>query len=284
MSPLPPLRDQLARHGIVADKRLGQHFLLDLNLTARIARAAGDVTRGTTIEIGPGPGGLTRALLDQNAHVMAVERDHRLQPLLDEVAAHYAGHLTLIWADALKTDLSAIGPKPRRIVANLPYNIATELIMRWLDQINAFESLTLMVQSEVADRFVAKPNSADYGRLSVRTQWLCEVERLFTVNPRSFVPPPKVESAVIRLIPRPSPPADADDETLQRVTAAAFGQRRKMLRQSLNRLAREAGFADGSVLCTETGIEPTARAETLSVEQFCRIARAVGVSRRAASR
>lgn len=281
---LPPIREQLTRHGIVADKRLGQHFLLDLNLTGRIARAAGELTTGTTIEIGPGPGGLTRALLDHGAHVVAVERDERLRPLLDEVAAAYPDRLKLVWADALRFDLASLEPGPRRIVANLPYNIATELVMRWLDQVSAFESLTVMVQREVADRFAAAPNSAAYGRLAVRTQWLCTVEHLFTVHPRSFVPPPKVDSAVIRLVPRPTPLADADDTILQQVTAAAFGQRRKMLRQSLGQLAHATGVGDGTALCTLAEIDPTARAETLTVDAFCRLARVVALSRRAASR
>lgn len=273
---LPPVRDLLERHGIIANKRLGQHFLLDLNLTGRIAREAGDLSRGTTIEIGPGPGGLTRALLEQGAKVVAIERDERLKPLLDEIVEAYPGRIDIVWADALAVDLMAIGTAPRRIVANLPYNIATELVMRWLDHAAMYESMTLMVQREVAERFCAAPDTSAFGRLSVRTQWLCETEILFTVHPKAFVPPPNVESAVIRLTPRPQPSFPADDRILQQVTAAAFGQRRKMLRQSLKRLAIDSGFADGAALCVAAGIEPTARAETLEIAAFCRLAELVG--------
>lgn len=272
---LPPVAEHLARHGITADKRLGQHFLFDLNLTARIARAAGNLANGTTFEVGPGPGGLTRALIEQGANVIAIERDKRLEPLLTEIAAASAGKLTVLWADALTTDLANLGTAPRRIVANLPYNVGTELLMRWLEQAKAFEAITVMLQSEVVDRLCAVPGSGDYGRLSVRAQWLCHIERLFTVHPRAFVPPPAVDSAVVQLVPRTTPLAPADDKTLQRVTAAAFGQRRKMLRQSLKSLATSAGFADGSDLCLKAEIEPTARAEKLTVEDFCRLARTV---------
>jgi 16S rRNA (adenine1518-N6/adenine1519-N6)-dimethyltransferase len=269
------MREALRRAGIDANKRLGQHFLFDLNLTARIARAAGDVSHGTTIEIGPGPGGLTRALLAQDATVVAIERDTRLKPLLDELAAAHVARLKVLWGDALGIDLAALGPPPLRIVANLPYNIATELIMRWLDTAGAFESITVMVQSEVADRLRAAPDTKSYGRLAVRTQRLCTVERLFSVQPEAFVPPPKVESAVVRLVPRPRPLAEANDRVLQSVTAAAFGQRRKMLRQSLNRLAHASGFTGGIALCAAAEIEPTARAETLTIADFCRLARLV---------
>jgi 16S rRNA (adenine1518-N6/adenine1519-N6)-dimethyltransferase len=275
---LPPVAEHVARHGIAADKRLGQHFLFDLNLTARIARAAGNLAQGTTFEVGPGPGGLTCALLEQGANVVAIERDKRLEPLLAEIAAASAGKLTVMWADALTADLATLGDAPRRIVANLPYNVGTELLMRWLEQAKAFEAITVMLQSEVVDRLCATPGSGDYGRLSVRAQWLCRIERLFTVHPRAFVPPPAVESAVVQLVPRATPLAPADDKTLQRVTAAAFGQRRKMLRQSLKSLATSTGFADGTELCVKAAIEPTARAETLSVEDFCRLARIVAAS------
>lgn len=272
---LPPVAEHLARHGITADKRLGQHFLFDLNLTARIARAAGNLGSGTTFEIGPGPGGLTRALLEQGATVIAIERDKRLESMLGEIAAAHPGNLSVIWADALTTDLTALGTAPRRIVANLPYNVGTELVMRWLDQAQAFEAITVMLQSEVVDRLCASPGSGDYGRLSVRAQWLCHIEKLFNVHPRAFVPPPAVESAVVQLVPRAAPLAPADNQTLQRVTAAAFGQRRKMLRQSLKALATGAGFADGTALCLKAEIEPTERAENLTVEDFCRLARTV---------
>jgi 16S rRNA (adenine1518-N6/adenine1519-N6)-dimethyltransferase len=273
MSALAPLRDSLARAGLSADKRLGQHFLLDLNLTAKIARAAGDVTRGTTIEIGPGPGGLTRALLAAGAHVIAVERDERCVPLLHELTAAYPDRLEVLFADALAVKAHDLGQAPRRVVANLPYNIGTELLLGWFDHIGAFESLTLMFQREVGERLAATPGSKSYGRLSVLTQWLCTVETMMHVGAQAFVPPPKVDSVVVRLTPRPGPLAPADKAALERVTAAAFGQRRKMLRQSLKTLATGTGFADGTALCRAAGIAPERRAETLSIEEFCALAR-----------
>ena len=267
---LPALRDVIARYGLDADKSLGQHFLLDLNLCARIVRAAGDVTQGTTIEIGPGPGGLTRALLAAGAHVMAIEKDARCLPLLAELASAYPGRLDVISADALKLRAAEIGAAPRRIVANLPYNIATELLLGWLEDITAFESLTLMFQREVALRLAAPPGSKTYGRLSVMTQWLCEVALAFDVNPRAFTPTPAVDSTVVSLTPRATPLAPAARKTLERVTASAFGQRRKMLRQSLKTLG-----VDAIALCAKAGVDPTARAETLSVEEFCALANVV---------
>ncbi len=267
---LPPLRDVIARHGLGADKSLGQHFLLDLNLCARIVRAAGDVTQGTCLEIGPGPGGLTRALLEAGAHVIAVEKDARCIPLLSELAAAAPGRLQIIHGDALKIDLATLGSGPRRIVANLPYNVATELLFKWLETPTAFESMTLMFQREVALRIAAEPGSKTYGRVSIMSQWLCEVAIAFDVNPRAFTPPPQVDSTVISLTPRKEPLAPANAATLERVTAAAFGQRRKMLRQSLKSLG-----GDPIALCAACGVDPTARAETLSVEKFCALARAV---------
>ncbi len=268
---LPPLREVLARYGLMADKSLGQHFLLDLNLTGRIARSAGNLENGTTIEIGPGPGGLTRALLSAGATVIAVEKDQRCRAILADIAAVYPERLTVIEADALTVDAATLGPAPRRIVANLPYNIGTELLLRWLKSPNAFESFTLMFQSEVAARITAPPDTGAYGRLSIMAQWLCESELLFHINPRAFTPPPQVQSTVVRLTPRANP-IPARRETLERVTAAAFGQRRKMLRQSLRAVTTD-GDAEG--LCRATGINPTARAETLTVEQFCMLANAV---------
>lgn len=267
---LPPLRDVIARHGLMATKALGQHFLLDLNLTARIARSAGDLKEGTCIEIGPGPGGLTRALLDEGAQVIAIEKDKRCREILEELRAAYPGRLETIEADALEIDASRLGAAPRRIVANLPYNIGTELLLSWLRTITAFETLVLMFQAEVAARLTAPAGTKAYGRLSVLTQWLCDVEQLFHVNAKAFTPPPSVNSTVVRLIPRPQPLAEARRETLERVTAAAFGQRRKMLRQSLKTLG-----VDGEALCRAAGIDPTARAEVLSVQEFCALARAV---------
>lgn len=268
--PLPPLREVIARHGLAARKSLGQHFLLDLNLTGRIARGAGRIEDGTVIEIGPGPGGLTRALLDNGARsVVAIERDDRALAALQEIADAYPGRLRVIAGDALQVETADIGEAPRRIVANLPYNISTALLLRWLRRIDAFESLTLMFQTEVVDRLAAEPRSPDYGRLSVITQWLCEVRPLFNIDKRAFTPPPSVMSTVVRLIPRAIPLAPADFATLEKVTAAAFGQRRKMLRSSLKSLG------DPEALLAATGIPPTARAEEVSVEGFCALARAV---------
>lgn len=254
----------------MARRALGQHFLLDLNLTRRIARAAGDLSRGTTIEIGPGPGGLTRALLELGAaQVIAIERDARCVAALGELAAVYPGRLEIIEGDALAIDTSSLGGAPRQIVANLPYNISTPLLVRWLAQIRAFTSLTLMFQREVAARLAAVPRSKDYGRLSVLTQWLAEVELLFNVAQEAFVPPPKVLSTVVRLRPRERPLAAAEPKALEAVAAAAFGQRRKMLRASLKRLGVEVAR-----LLAAAELDPTARAEEIDVEGFCALARA----------
>jgi 16S rRNA (adenine1518-N6/adenine1519-N6)-dimethyltransferase len=270
MSALPPLRDVIAAHGLAAKKTLGQHFLLDLNLTGRIARAAGDLSLGTTIEIGPGPGGLTRALLAAGAaQVIGVERDPRAIAIQDEIALAYPGRLQVLAADALEVDVGGLGQPPRRVVANLPYNISTVLLLRWLRQIGQFDSLTLMFQKEVVDRLNAQPGSKEYGRLSVITQWLCSVKPLFTLPREAFTPPPKVASTVVRLTPRPLPLAVARMTTLERVTAAAFGQRRKMLRSSLKALG------DAEALLGQAGITGTRRAEEISVEGFCALARAL---------
>ena len=268
---LPPLRDVIARFDLGARKSLGQNFLLDLNLTRRIARAAGPLADASVIEIGPGPGGLTRALLLEGArHVTAIERDRRCLAALEELAAAYPGRLELIEGDALAIDAAQLAPAPRKIVANLPYNIATPLLLHWLRQIAAYESLTLMFQKEVAERLAALPRSKAYGRLSILAQWLCEVRALFDVPPQAFVPAPKVTSTVVRLAPRAAPLAPCRIEALERVTAAAFGQRRKMLRASLKSLG-----GDPLPALEAAGIAPTARAEELSVEQFCALARAM---------
>ncbi len=267
---LPPLREVIARHGLAARKSLGQHFLLDLNLTARIARAAGSLAVGTAIEIGPGPGGLTRALLAAGAaQVIAIEHDRRCLPALAEIAAAYPGRLTVIEADALAVDAARLGNAPRRIVANLPYNIATPLLIGWLRAAQAFESITVMLQKEVADRLAAAPRSPDYGRLSIIAQWRCRVRPQFNVAREAFVPPPNVSSTVVRLEPYAEPLAPARMETLERLTAAAFGQRRKMLRSSLRQLG------DATHLLAAAEIDGTRRAEELSVEEFCALARAV---------
>ncbi len=268
---LPPLREVIARQGIAARKSLGQNFILDLNLTRRIARAAGRLDDCTVIEIGPGPGGLTRALLAEGARrVVAIERDPRCLAALGELAAHYPGRLQIVEGDALALDAAALTEPPRKIVANLPYNIATALLLRWLDRIGDYESLTLMFQREVAERLVAAPRRPAYGRLSVLVQWLTEPKILFDLPPRAFVPPPKVTSSVVALIPRAAPLAPADKPTLERITAAAFGQRRKMLRSSLKALGVPV-----EKLLTGAGIPPTARAEELSVADFCALARAL---------
>jgi 16S rRNA (adenine1518-N6/adenine1519-N6)-dimethyltransferase len=276
MTALPPLREAIAQAGLRADKRFGQHFLLDLNLTAKIARAAGDVSTGTTIEIGPGPGGLTRALLAAGGQVIAVERDPRCAPILGALSAAYPGRLEVIFADALTLKAHELGQAPRRIVANLPYNIGTELLLGWLDHARAFESLTLMFQKEVGLRLSAAPGTKSYGRLSVMAQWTCVVETLFQVGAAAFTPPPQVDSVVVRLTPRAQPLAAASKTALERVTAAAFGQRRKMLRQSLKALAQAGGFADAVALCAAAGIAAERRAETLSVAEFCALARLTG--------
>jgi len=268
---LPPLRDVIARHGLAARKSLGQHFLLDLNLTGRIARAAGDLSLGTVIEVGPGPGGLTRSLLDAGARkVVAIERDERYLAALAEVSAAYPGRLDVIAGNALDIAAHEIGEAPRRVCANLPYNIATPLLLAWLEHAAAFASLTLMFQKEVADRLLASPRTAAYGRLSVAAQWRAQVRRLFDIDRRAFTPPPKVVSTVVELLPRTAPLAPADPKTLEQVTAAAFGQRRKMLRQSLRSLGMDAPG-----LLAAAGIEPTRRAEELSIEEFCALAREV---------
>ena len=268
---LPPLREVIARHGIAARKSLGQNFILDLNLTRRIARAAGRLDDCTVIEVGPGPGGLTRALLAEGAaQVVAIERDPRCLAALGELAAHYPGRLELVEGDALVLDPAEITQPPRKIVANLPYNIATALMLRWLDRIGDYEGLTLMFQREVAERLVATPRSPAYGRLSVLVQWLTEPKILFDLPPRAFVPAPKVTSSVVALAPRAMPLAPASKPALERVTAAAFGQRRKMLRSSLKTLGVPV-----APLLADTAILPTARAEELSVAEFCALARAI---------
>ncbi len=267
---LPPLRETIASHGLDARKRFGQHFLLDLNLTRRIARAAGALAEGTTIEVGPGPGGLTRALLLEGAtKVVAIEVDPRAIEALGELRAACGGRLEVIEGDALRIAPATLGPAPRRIVANLPYNISTALLIRWLHAADDLADMVLMFQKEVVDRLAARPRTKDYGRLSVLAQHVCEVRRLFDVPPSAFVPPPKVVSSVAQLTPRPAAGRLADLAPLERVTAAAFGQRRKMLRGAL------AGtFADPVATLEGLGLSPTARAEELSVVDFVRLAAA----------
>jgi 16S rRNA (adenine1518-N6/adenine1519-N6)-dimethyltransferase len=268
---LPPLREVIRRHGLTPKKSLGQNFLFDLNLTARIARAAEPLENITVVEIGPGPGGLTRALLALGARrVVAIERDQRAIAALEEIGARYPGQLEIVAGDALRIDpRDQLGPERARVVANLPYNIATALLIGWLTAEPWppwYDSLLLMFQREVAERIVATPGSKSYGRLSVLAGWRTEAKLLFDVAPSAFVPPPKVTSSVVRLTPRPVPLA-CQSIALQRVTEAAFGQRRKMLRQSLKALGVDAG-----ALLSEAGIEPTARAEEIPVEGFVALA------------
>jgi 16S rRNA (adenine1518-N6/adenine1519-N6)-dimethyltransferase len=258
---LPPLRNRLAAAGIQANKRFGQHFLLDLNLIRKLVRLA-EVSAGeTVIEVGPGPGGLTQALLEAGAHVIAVEKDARFMPLLAELAALAPGRLQVINQDALTASLPAGAP----IVANLPYNVATPLLVGWLTGPLRPPSMTLMFQKEVADRIAAAPGSKLYGRLSVLAQALCEARVVMELPARAFTPPPQVASAVVQLIPRADRPTDEIVERLQRLTAAAFGQRRKMLRSSLKPLGGEA-------LCASIGLEPSLRAEDVTVAQYLAMA------------
>lgn len=267
MNGLPPLREVIARFGLDARRSLGQHFLLDLNLTARIVRAAGAMEGRHAIEVGPGPGGLTRALLaSEAATVTAIERDPRCVAALADLVAAYPDRLRVIEADALAVDLAALTPAPRKVVANLPYNIGTPLLVGWLAQAGAFESLTLMFQQEVAERIVAAPGSEAYGRLSVLAQWIAEARIVARLPAAAFTPPPKVASAVVHLVPRADQPPRDLFAAMERVTAAAFGQRRKMLRSAL----RPLGEADA--LLAQAGIDPVRRAETLSVAEFERLA------------
>ena len=266
LPPLPPLRDVIARHGLDARKSLGQHFLLDGNLTARIVRGAGSLTGRNVIEVGPGPGGLTRALLDTNAaSITVVEVDKRAILAMTELAATDA-RLRVLEADALSLDLTTLVAAPRRIVANLPYNIATPLLIGWLRQASEWEGMTLMFQQEVADRIAAPPDSSAYGRLSVLAQWVCDVTMLLRLPPAAFVPPPKVWSAVVGFTPHAAQPEPALFRAMEKLTAAAFGQRRKMLRGSLKPLGGEA-------LLARADIDPQRRAETLSTVEFDRLAR-----------
>jgi 16S rRNA (adenine1518-N6/adenine1519-N6)-dimethyltransferase len=267
---LPPLREVLRRHGLFAKKSLGQNFLLDLNLTARVARAGGSLDGVTVVEVGPGPGGLTRALLAEGARrVIAIERDDRAINALQEIAARYPGRVDIVPGDALEFNARAhLGFERARVIANLPYNIATPLLIGWLSESWPpwYDSLVLMFQREVAERIVATSGSKAYGRLAVLTGWRTEAKIMFDVAPTAFVPPPKVTSSVVRLIPRAKPLA-CDANALQRVTEAAFGQRRKMLRQSLKSVG-----VDTLTLLAEACIEPTVRAEEIPVEGFVALA------------
>ena len=270
---LPPLRDVIARHGLVARKALGQNFLLDLNLTAKIARQAGDLAACDVLEIGPGPGGLTRGLLAMGARrVVAIEKDARCLPALAEVAEAYPGRLEVIGGDALNIDWAAHLTPPIRVCANLPYNVGTELLVRWLTPPEwppLWQSLTLMFQREVAERIVAAPGSKAYGRLALLAQWRCEARIVMDLPARAFTPAPKVDSAVVHLTALPEPRFPAPAAGLSRIVAAAFNQRRKMLRSALK------GVAGIEAALAAADIDPTARAETVSLDRFCALARAL---------
>ncbi len=267
---LPSLKEVLVKHSIFTKKSLGQHFLLDAVLLDRIAKAAGDLTHVTVIEVGPGIGGLTRALLQNGAkQVIAIEKDERCIHALKEIEEAAEGRLQVIVGDALAQPISSLleGNEKAKIVANLPYNVATVLLLQWLDEIKHIESFTLMFQKEVAERIVAEPDSKAYGRLSVISQWLCEVYSLFDITPGAFVPPPKVMSSLIALKPRKEPLAKANKAMLERLTQAVFGQRRKMLRGSLKQLVN-----DPETVLANVSIDPTLRPERLTVPQFCALA------------
>ncbi len=269
---LPPLRTVIAQHELSAKKQLGQNFLLDLNLTAKIARQAGDLSACDVLEVGPGPGGLTRGLLAEGARrVLAIEKDSRCLPALAEIAAIYPGRLDILNADALDVDVATRLNAPVRVVANLPYNVGTELLIRWLTPAQwppFWASLTLMFQKEVAERIVARPGSKAYGRLALLVQWRAEAKIVMTLPPEAFTPAPKVHSSVVHIVRRDAPLFPADEKVLNRITAAGFNQRRKMLRSSLRGLA-----PDIEERLRAAGLDPTARAEEISLEGFCALAR-----------
>jgi 16S rRNA (adenine1518-N6/adenine1519-N6)-dimethyltransferase len=271
---LPPLREVIRAHDLVAKKQLGQNFLLDLNLTAKIARSAGDLSACDVLEVGPGPGGLTRGLLVEGARrVLAVEKDPRCIPALAEIAEAYPGRLQVINGDALEVDALAHLTAPVRIIANLPYNVGTELLIRWLTPKvwpPFWDSLTLMFQKEVAERIVAKPRTEHYGRLALLAQWRCDAKIVLVLPPEAFTPAPKVHSAVVHLTRLTAPRYPADEAVLNRITTMAFNQRRKMLRSSLKGMGPEI-----EAQLVAAGIEPTARAEEISLEKFCALARVI---------
>ncbi len=271
---LPPLREVIKTHELVAKRQLGQNFLLDLNLTAKIARMAGDLSACDVLEVGPGPGGLTRGLLVEGArHVVAVEKDARCLPALAEIAAVYPGRLTVVQGDALAVDVLSHLTPPIRVVANLPYNVGTELLIRWLTPPvwpPVWQSLTLMFQREVAERIVARPGDNHYGRLALLAQWRCDARIVMSLPPEAFTPPPSVHSAVVHLTALPEARYPANEATLGRLTAAAFNQRRKMLRSSLKGQA-----PDIEDHLRAAGIMPTQRAEEVSLEAFCALARSL---------
>ena len=269
LSTLPPLRDIIKDHGLRAEKKLGQNFILDLNLTDKIARTAGNISHCTVFEVGPGPGGLTRSLLGSDAHkVVAVEFDLRAVKALQSLKEVAGERLSILHEDALETDFCTLSEAPRAIVANLPYNIATPLLIKWLRQIaqnpDNYESMTLMFQKEVADRIIAETGSKSYGRLAVLCQWLCDAHLSFDVRPEAFTPPPKVTSSIVHLKPKKMKNDQPSFESVEKITAAAFGQRRKMIRSSLKEYTENF---------TKIGLEETIRAENMSVDQFIKLAK-----------
>ena len=273
---LPPLRVLVESMDMRARKSLGQNFLFDLKLTQKIARCAGPLT-GTTIEIGPGPGGLTRALLlEHAAHVIAIEKDRRASAVLSSLSVAAGDRLTLIEADALTSPIWELGTAPRRIIANLPYNIATTLFIQWLAHASCFDSMTLMFQREVAERITAHPGGAAYGRLSVLTRWLADAEILFDVPASAFVPPPKITSSIVQIVPLTHPRYPCSQNALEFITRTAFGQRRKMLRSSLKKI-------NGEELLAEAGIEPESRPQDIDIESFCKLANLYETAKRTTS-
>jgi 16S rRNA (adenine1518-N6/adenine1519-N6)-dimethyltransferase len=270
---LPPLRDVIAQHELAARKSLGQNFLLDLNLTAKIARSAGDLSGVNVMEVGPGPGGLTRGILRAGpASVTAIEKDSRCITALQPLVVAADGCLRIVEGDALEIDAVAMLPAPRAIIANLPYNVATPLLLGWLRHINEFRSLTLMFQREVAERITARPGSKDFGRLAIIAQWVSKPVRVVELPPQAFTPPPKVHSTVVDFRARIQEGPQPRFATMERLTAAAFGQRRKMLRQSLKTLGLSANGLTPEMLCDAAGVEPTARAEELDIAAFVKMA------------
>lgn len=271
---LPPLREVIEKHVLSAQKSLGQNFLLDLNLTAKIARQAGNLTECDVLEIGPGPGGLTRGLLAEGARkVVAIEKDTRCINALQEIAQAYPKRLQIIEGDALDIDLGAHLVAPVRVVANLPYNVGTELLVRWLTPTQwppYWDSLTLMFQREVADRIVAQPGSKAYGRLALLTQWRCDARIVMSLPPNAFTPAPKVSSAVVHLVALEHPRFEAKQKVLEKIIAKAFNQRRKMLRSSLKGICPNIEST-----LERSGIQPTQRAEEISLKKFCALARII---------
>jgi 16S rRNA (adenine1518-N6/adenine1519-N6)-dimethyltransferase len=269
MPKLPPMREIVSRYGLNPQRSMGQHFIFDATLTERIAEAAGNLKDAMVYEVGPGPGGLTRSLLETGLRkLVAVENDFRCAATLEELGRSYPGRLRVVLANAIDVDETRYMPQGSHIVANLPYNIATWLLLKWLRDATRYASMTLMFQKEVAERLVAKPSTKDYGRLSVMTQWACETRMLFDIPPEVFIPPPKVMSTLVSLVPRAKPLAPARRDRLEKVVASGFGQRRKMLRTALKTLG-----VDTAELLKMSDIDPEKRAEELTVEQFCTLAR-----------